>query len=265
MKSGFILPTLALVLFLTSCYEPRKGCLDYLASNYDASADEACADCCTYPVLKLLLKHKWENSNFILKDTFVNSSGDSVIVLQQKFFMAGIGLKNEKGLLLPFLNKTSFCWPGGNCEEKIQDFKLVSGTTAEVTINALRQTESLAYLCFGVGPDESYNLLDTLQLSTSSDFAPSAGMRTSEGSYLAYKAKMIAGPGLKDTIDISFSGKWRFEAPVEPPMMLVAGKDIILPITVKYDKWFSNVPFLGKDVTAIAGMIKSNTAQAFAQ
>lgn len=43
---------------LAGCYEPEEGCLDYRATNYDVTADNACADCCTFPVLKLALRHQ---------------------------------------------------------------------------------------------------------------------------------------------------------------------------------------------------------------
>ncbi len=48
---------IALVFFLAGCYEPKEGCLDPQAVNYDVTADEACADCCTWPSLRLSVKH----------------------------------------------------------------------------------------------------------------------------------------------------------------------------------------------------------------
>ena len=53
---------LSLILFLlaslAACYEPQEGCLDYRATNYDVTADDPCPDCCTFPVLKLALRHQ---------------------------------------------------------------------------------------------------------------------------------------------------------------------------------------------------------------
>ena len=46
---------LYVVLSLTACFEPQEGCTDIAATNFDASADENCTDCCTYPKLQLLM------------------------------------------------------------------------------------------------------------------------------------------------------------------------------------------------------------------
>lgn len=42
---------------LAGCYEPKEGCLDIEATNYDVSADDPCPDCCTYPSLSLQFQH----------------------------------------------------------------------------------------------------------------------------------------------------------------------------------------------------------------
>ncbi|MCB0636635.1 MAG: hypothetical protein KDC54_08460, partial [Lewinella sp.] len=51
------------ILPLTGCYEPEQGCLDARATNFSLDADEACADCCTYPELKVRFTHRWETAD----------------------------------------------------------------------------------------------------------------------------------------------------------------------------------------------------------
>jgi hypothetical protein len=50
----FFLPILVL---LAGCYEPKSGCLDLEATNYDVSADDQCPDCCKFPTLSLQVQH----------------------------------------------------------------------------------------------------------------------------------------------------------------------------------------------------------------
>ncbi|MBI1227263.1 MAG: hypothetical protein GC192_18670 [Bacteroidetes bacterium] len=46
-----------IILLLVGCYEPKSGCLDLDATNYDASADDQCPTCCKYPKLSLQVQH----------------------------------------------------------------------------------------------------------------------------------------------------------------------------------------------------------------
>jgi hypothetical protein len=61
------------LLSLPGCYEPIEGCLDAAAANFDIDADEPCADCCTFPVLKLDFQHKYVNGNRIDNLVFSDS------------------------------------------------------------------------------------------------------------------------------------------------------------------------------------------------
>lgn len=48
---------LPIILLLTACYEPKDGCLDIEAANYDVSADNQCKACCQYPKLSVQVQH----------------------------------------------------------------------------------------------------------------------------------------------------------------------------------------------------------------
>lgn len=266
MKKSFYFTALSFVYILTmGCYEPRTGCLDLVATNYDASSDEMCDDCCSYPSLKIGIKHSWEDRVFVMKDTFVNNLGDSFIVVSQNFFLGGIELGNSSGGAIPLISKNTYYWNDGSSKEIATNFELVTGTLSEVTINKFRDESSISYLNFGPGPDESYNGVDTLRLPTGSDLAIAAGMRTKNNSYLCYKAKIIAGQGLKDTLDIAFEGSWRFRKKFDPHLPLSPGKDLKTEIKIAYDLWFKGVAFDGKNPIDIGNVIKDNTPLAFQQ
>ncbi|HMV23421.1 MAG TPA: hypothetical protein PKA71_03780, partial [Saprospiraceae bacterium] len=63
----------SVVLFFTACYQPKEGCLDINATNFDATADEEC--CCQYPVLQLKFKHFASGNEFSASDTILNDFG----------------------------------------------------------------------------------------------------------------------------------------------------------------------------------------------
>ncbi len=51
-----------LLLVQTACFEPKEGCLDIGATNFDASADQDC--CCQYPQLVLEVIQRFDSLNF---------------------------------------------------------------------------------------------------------------------------------------------------------------------------------------------------------
>jgi hypothetical protein len=97
-----------LVLFLfVGCYEPKEGCLDLEATNYDVSADDPCPNCCKYPVLSLLFQHHIAPAN--QPDTsmtiFYNKKYQSVLDTNHyfyfdrgRFFISDLKLVREDGL-----------------------------------------------------------------------------------------------------------------------------------------------------------------------
>jgi len=263
----FAIYTTLLFLFLAGegCYEPKTACLDLLAANYDVSSDEACGDCCVYPSFTIGLSHQWENGNFILKDTFVNNLGDSFVVISQKFFLGNIEIGNTGGAVVPFISKNTYKWPDGRSLELIRDFKLVSGTLTEISINTFREGGGISYLKFAAGPNPLFNGVDTLSLTTDSDLTTTAGMRTKANNYLCFKATIIAGAGLKDTLDIGFEGQWDFQKSFNPALPITWGKVLKTQLKIKYDQWFKDVDFDGINALNISNTMKVNTPLAFEQ
>ena len=172
---------------------------------------------------------------------------------------------NAEGGAITLISKNIYYWNDGRTKEIATDFKLVTGTLSEVTINKFRDESSISYLKFGPGPDESYNGVDTLRLPTGSDLAIAAGMRTKNNTYFCYKAKIIAGQALKDTLDISFEGAWRFQKNFNPHLPLSPGKDLKTEIKISYDQWFKDIAFDDKNPTSIGNAMKNNAPLAFVQ
>lgn len=101
-----LLLALFLLSALSACYEPKEGCLDYRAVNYDVAADDACTDCCTYPDLKLALRHQavWpqdpDTSITFKYNTHYSTPFDKFHYFKIdrfRFFISGLHLINSDG------------------------------------------------------------------------------------------------------------------------------------------------------------------------
>lgn len=63
----------AFCLLLSACYEPKKGCIDINAVNFDATADENC--CCQYPRLILQVEQRYDTLTYREGDPYPLPSG----------------------------------------------------------------------------------------------------------------------------------------------------------------------------------------------
>lgn len=97
----FIVPLLFLLpLVCASCYEDRVGCLDPDAANYALLADEACPDCCTYPVLSVRVSPVWEGEAVVPAATYADGAGHPFRLVDFRFYLGDLRLLAE-GIDLP--------------------------------------------------------------------------------------------------------------------------------------------------------------------
>lgn len=86
---------------LTACFEGEEGCLDVASLNYDVSADEACADCCTYPSLTLTFSHKIyegvDTLNFGYQTPYLNSLAQYFAFDEIGYYVSDVGFLTDQG------------------------------------------------------------------------------------------------------------------------------------------------------------------------
>ncbi len=94
-------------MLLTGCYEPKSGCLDLDATNYDASADDLCPACCKYPKLSLQFQHLISNPvkpdslfgvKYATKYQSLLDSNDFFFLDLGRFFASDLKLIREDGM-----------------------------------------------------------------------------------------------------------------------------------------------------------------------
>ncbi|MEM9823937.1 MAG: hypothetical protein AAF985_22825, partial [Bacteroidota bacterium] len=93
-----VLGLLFLAVFsLHSCIEKEDGCLDNRATNYDAAAEEACEDCCSFPSLRLEVLHRIQDSLALLNgNRYPYPDGvDSFQVNEIQFYLSELRLETD--------------------------------------------------------------------------------------------------------------------------------------------------------------------------
>ncbi len=77
---------LGLVLSLGSCFEPREGCLDIAAINFNAAADRDC--CCRYPELVLTTDQVYDTLFFRRDSLYVGTGGHLFRIKSIVFYLS---------------------------------------------------------------------------------------------------------------------------------------------------------------------------------
>ena len=94
-------------LYLSACNEDQKeGCLDYRYANFSVNADINCLDCCKFPELRVILRHRISQGDslypVIYKDqSYAFVQGDSFIIENLSFILSDFHLVDLEGGEVP--------------------------------------------------------------------------------------------------------------------------------------------------------------------
>ena len=83
---------LLLLLLISACYEPETGCLDVEATNFNASADDPCPECCTYPSLRFEIKHVFGDTVLPFSEALTLDSIDYFMLNTWRFYLSNLEL-----------------------------------------------------------------------------------------------------------------------------------------------------------------------------
>ncbi|MBK6931584.1 MAG: hypothetical protein IPH12_12260 [Saprospirales bacterium] len=139
-------------LLLASCYEPREGCLDIEATNFDAAADKNC--CCTYPALKLTFLPRFDTLVWKPDTAYQYAPGKWFRIKQAVFYLSDFQLL-QQGAPARISDSLEFSLlgPAGDTVRQtlINDFQLIRRTVIDYTAGAFRPGGTFESIRFRVG------------------------------------------------------------------------------------------------------------------
>ena len=280
-----LVAVIAIVLLQTSCYEPTEGCLDIEATNFDASADEQCESCCTYPELKLSIFHAIETQSSVMEDSCIFFSAtadltnnDSINFFQIKnmyYYLSDFRLTLSTGEIVQVSDsiQLNILDNAVTFAEKdtlvVDDFLLIKRTAFTYTIGEFIAPGNYEKIQFKVGLNTRLNTTNPDTLDSSHPLARvtevmHTGPRSS--GYILQKFEVV-----RDTMSLPDSYSYEIldpfsntiEISLDYPFELSPGFDATLPIKVNYSKWLSGIDFVTDDDATIKSKIVTNTAEAF--
>ncbi len=76
------------LLFVTNCYQPKTGCLDIHATNFNVAADKECTDCCSYPILQLQVNYFFGDKLLNFNESYTLNGIDSFQMNAAKMYLS---------------------------------------------------------------------------------------------------------------------------------------------------------------------------------
>lgn len=267
-----------LTLIATSCYEPREGCLDLRATNFAVDADDPCADCCSYPVLRLALSHKVYDApldtffNLVYLDSvYQDGLGNDFRIQNIQFYISNLRLVRADGTEVPTQDSLSIeiIRPDGSTEEvnMLNNVALVNRRTfSEYEMGTLITEGAFERIRFEVGLTIPANQSSPEGFPAEHPLATDDMYVNADTGFIFNQLDWLNGSGIEDTtvnrLNIASEANLRtVDLPL--PVSLIEGFNIIVTLRVDYAAWFSGVNLRNDNPATLATKISNNLTNSF--
>lgn len=269
-----------LILFLTlqQCAEPKTGCLDVQATNFQVDADDACGDCCTYPQIRLDLLHKYTIGdsllNFVPGSTYLDGSGNPFRLGDMRFYISEIRFLRSDGSS-SILEKTVVLRKANPSGDSVRiavedNFAIASpASLARIQPGNFRAGGTFTGVQFKIGVGEPARSADPASAPISHPLRPQTiPMWTTPQGYLSQRIEAVSGLPPTDTLRrvLEFGGiasvkdiALAFNRPLSVP----PGFHIALTLQIDYAQWLKNIQFRSDADAEIFKKISENLPFAF--
>lgn len=145
------LGTLVLSLCLGACFEPKEGCLDIEAINYDASADDDC--CCTYPRLVLRVNQVYDTLLFFNDGLYPDDNDQLFRIKSIAFYLSDFQLfqHSESFRVSDTLTLNTLLGNDTSSQRFINDFLLVRRSPIDYLVGTFRPDGVFTEVNFRLG------------------------------------------------------------------------------------------------------------------
>lgn len=280
----FIIFHLSIITLISSCYTPTEGCLNIDATNYDASADEPCDDCCSFPNLNLKITHSITTQGTFGQDTCINHSADSTFnnlannffqIEGMQFYLSDFQLVMSDGSISEVEDEMTFMIYDDAISQTSKDttvkddFVLINRSSPSYNIGEFRKPGSYIELRFKVGIDEKLSSIDADTLASlhplSSDNLLHFETRDSGFIYQEFSLvkDTLTNPTEIEVYKIGKETANSVQVILDLFGELEPGFDVEIPLKVNYSTWLRGINFAADDPETIKSIIVSNAAYAF--
>jgi len=270
---------LLLILLFNACYNPREGCLDLRATNFEVDADRPCNRCCTYPQLLLVFEHKVQKDSAAnltyTTATYRDGAGNSFRIRDIQFYVSNARLvRADNSEVFPTDSLTVRIQPPGGTPQTAtiaDNVALVNRNNfSPAEMGTFLTTGSFAKVRFTLGlqPVQNQVLPNSLPDSVVNHPLENTGMYINpDTGFVINRLQLFNDLNQTDTTFTTFrllqQDTVPVELPIPNPFNLVEGRDLRVIIRINYLDWFKNVNIKTDPPATVATKIRDNLRNAF--
>ncbi len=151
---------------MTGCFEPREGCLDVEAVNFDVAADKACCCCCNYPKLRLRYVPLFDTATWLPDVAYEYAPGRWFRIRQAVFYLSSFqAIQNGRAYSIVDTITLSVRTPKGDTVPQVltNDALVLRRTVVDYTVGEFRAAGTFSAMRFRVGvPDSAQRVIPAL-------------------------------------------------------------------------------------------------------
>lgn len=241
--SGFIC---LLLFFSLGCYENEDGCQDITASNFDALADFPCEDCCTYPNVSLVVRHRVDTLNWNSSFKIYNGVGDTFKIISAALLVNNVELQQAAGVLKVTDTETFYFDNNGTLETQTltDDFVGIRTGSNNFTVGSHQGQNDVSAISFDLGLPASLSQITPFELPASHPLDSSGGYWSETTGYYGGYLDILYDTMTMDTV--------RYRLPVElmpgfqadTTFTIEYGANIELDLIIDYLSWTAGINFV---------------------
>lgn len=258
---------LLLMATLAGCYEPKDGCLDIYATNFDLDGDRPCSDeCCEYPELRLTLQHKWVYPTAAytlnLGDTLYPDAGGRLFRLNEiSFFLSEFKITFSDGKTLQVsdsLEVEKFAADLSREPAVIKDDILLISPpgSANLVVGNFRGSGTIQSVSFTLGLSDLANRVDPVSAPDGHPLQDTAQFIDPGLGYFSNKISLFRTAASTDTIPLllNMAGtdtRIEVSLPVMAAPVLEPGFNLRITLQIDYSRWFAQIQDIRNDLPEI--------------
>lgn len=267
---ALIFPT----LLLTSCFEPKQGCLDISAVNFDASADKDCEDegcSCIYPKLQVIVDQRYDTLAFRRDSVYTSTAGPSFRLHDVAFYLSDFQIfrNGDVFTVSDTLGLRLFSQIGTDTLREVfrNDFQLVRLETQTYAVGSFRESGLFSDVQIRLGLDADVNRVIPSLAPTGHPLrlqADSLWRNKAEGYVFL---KVVVGrdvqTAVRDTLTFTRADIGNFFIQQSGVFGHANGYDFRLRLTADYQQLLGNINWTVGDKTSWKQQILTNLLSTF--
>jgi hypothetical protein len=253
---------LFMALIITACDEPKSGCTDIRATNFDVTAAKTDNATCVFPKLVFQVTYIVGDTGYIETSSYKNALNQSFKILRSATYLSDFQLLTSDSKAFKPIDSI-LLYRQTDTIRALNSFAMIGRNNGfEFTIGTFEAVGKTFTKCrFNVGLTPEINKTDATKMLTGPlSIRPDSMYNRATKSYIFNKIIVASGLNFKDTLSVEMNTLLPIE--LTKDIKTIEGSDAIVKLQIDYLQLLKDVNFTDPQ-NIIKQKIVDNTAKIF--